>query len=382
MIKKNSGLNSSFMVIPRVDLGPQENPLKSAILSKISEVINSKEFILGKNVKQLEKEITDYFGVSDAVGVANGTEALTISLASLGIGKGDEVITTPFTMAANVESIIQVGAKPVFVDVDVETFNLIPEEIEKVISKKTKAILPVHLFGNPCNIHKIMEIAQKNNLYVIEDVCQAFGARYSNGKKCGSFGILSALSFFPTKNLGCYGDGGMILVNDAKISNKIRALRIHGQEKKYFYKYLGWNSRLDELQAAILLVKLPFIDKWNKERLEIAKLYNYLLSEIKEVIPPKIPDNNFHIFHLYTIKAEKRDLLEAFLTKNGISTSINYPLPLHLQEAYNHNHIWKKGDFPNAEYLCDVSISLPLFVGMTNEQVNYVCSKIKEFYKH
>lgn len=366
------------MKVPRVDLNPQEKPLKKKILLALSKIIDSKEFILGQNVKALEQKIAQYIGVKDAIGVASGTDALTLSLRVLGIGTGDEVITTPFTMAANVEAIMHVGATPVFADVDKETFNIIPSEIEKKITPHTKAIIPVHIFGNPCDMESIAHIAQTHNLHLIEDVCQAFGAEF-NGKKCGSFGVLCALSFFPTKNLGGYGDGGMILVNDPQYSQKLRILRAHGQEKKYTYKYLGWNSRLDEIQAAILLPKLARIDKWNSERAKTAKKYSKLLSKIQQVKAPSASQNTRHVFHLYTIRAERRNELAAFLEKSGISTTINFPAPLHLQEAYA-SAGGKRGDLPNAERLCEESLSLPMFVGMNKKQINYVCEKIKHFY--
>ncbi len=364
------------MKIKRVDLGPQERPLKRQIMKSISSIIDSKEFILGKNVNSLEEKIAKYIGVADAIGVASGTDAMTLSLTVLGIGKGDEVITTPFTMAANVEAILHVGAKPVFADVDRETFNILPSEIERKITPATKAILPVHIFGNPCDMEKIMEIAARHKLHVIEDACQAFGSEIGE-KKCGSFGILSALSFFPTKNLGGYGDGGMILINDTAYSEKLRQLRAHGQEKKYIYKYLGWNSRLDELQAAVILPKMRKIDGWNLQRRKLALKYHKLLSNIPQVNVPLVAPG--HVFHLYTIKAGKRDLLQKFLGQGGIQTTVNFPLPLHLQQAYNDGS-YHKGDYPNAEYLCERGLSLPLFVGMSDAQVKYVCGKVREFY--
>ncbi len=364
--------------IKRVDLDPQEKPLKTQKIKSISKIIDSKEFILGENVKGLEKKIAKYIGAKDCVGVASGTDALTLSLRVLDIGPGDEVITTPFTMAANVEAIMHVGATPVFADVSPKTFNILAWEIENKITEHTRAIIPVHLFGQACEMDRIIEIASRHNLHVIEDVCQAFGASF-RGKKCGSFGVLGALSFFPTKNLCGYGDGGMIIVNDPRYSEKLRILRAHGQEKKYVYKYLGYNSRLDEIQAAIILPKLKRIDKWNFERKKIAQKYNKLLSKIPKMSVPNIPTDSTHVFHLYTIKCDRRNELAKFLSDSGIQTAVNFPAPLHLQEGYNSGK-WKKGDFPNAEHLCENSISLPMFVGMNDKQIKHVCKRITDFY--
>lgn len=367
-----------MLKVPRVDLRPQEAPLKKQIMGSISGIIDSYHLIMGRHVDELEKKVAAYLGIPDAIAVANGTDALTISLAALGIGQGDEVITVPFTFAANVEATMHVGAKPVFVDVGKEHFNMLPEQIEGAITPKTKAIIPVHIFGCPAPMEEIMEIAERHNLFVVEDCAQAFGAEI-NGRKCGSFGHLNATSFYPTKNLGCYGDGGMIYVSDSSFSDRLRKIRFHGQSGKYMYERLGWNSRLDEMQAAVLLPKLRHIDKWNNGRIKAAQKYSKLLSKIWQVQVPVKPEGTKHIYHLYTIKAEKRDALEEFLAKNGIETAINYPLPLHLQQAYA-SFGYAKGDFPNSEWLCERSISLPMFVGITGKQIEYVCSKIREFY--
>lgn len=367
------------MNVRRVDLGPQERPLREQVLKNIEEVIDSHDLILGRKVSELEKKVAEYISVPDAIGVGSGTEALMLSLSALGVKRGDEVITPPFTMAANLEAIMHCGATPVFADVERGTFNIIPEEIEKKITPRTKGIIPVHLFGCPCEIEKILEVAEAHNLFVLEDCAQSFGA-HVKGKKCGSFGELSATSFYPTKNLGGYGDGGMIFVNNTKYSQKIRQLRSHGETEKYHHKYVGWTSRLDEIQAAIILPKLGLIDKWNSERRKIAEKYKKRLSKIKGIELPIEPRGAYHVYHLYTIKAERRKELEAHLEKNGIGFTINYPIPLHLQEAYS-SLGYKKGDFPNAEWLCGRSISIPLFVGITGEQIEYVCRNIEDFYE-
>ncbi|PIN85365.1 MAG: transcriptional regulator [Candidatus Diapherotrites archaeon CG11_big_fil_rev_8_21_14_0_20_37_9] len=364
--------------VPRVDLSIQEKPLREKMISVFTEVIDSGDLILGKNVTAFEKEAAEYLGIPNAVGVANGTDAIKLALAALGIGKGDEVITTPFTMAANVEAIFHVGAKPVFADVNYETFNISPEKIREKITKKTKAILPVHLFGLPADMEKIISLAKDADLFVVEDCAQAFGSEYKE-KKCGSFGELSATSFYPTKNLGGYGDGGMVFVNKPEYLDKLRHLRVHGQVKKYDYKYIGWNSRLDEIQAAILRPKLRLIDSWNDSRAKAAAIYTKELSGIMQVKIPEAPAHSKHVFHLYTIKAEKRDELEKYLFKNNIGTTINFPAPLHLQKGYS-SLGYAQGDFPVAEKLCAESISLPMFVGITKEQISYVAEKISSFY--
>ena len=366
------------MKVPRVDMSPQEKPLRDEILRGITEVIDSYHLISGSKLKEIEEKVADYLGVPKCVGVSSGTEALRTALVSLDIKEGDEVITTPFTMAANVEAILLTGATPVFADVDIETFIISPEKIREKITPKTKAILPVHLFGCPAPMKEIMKIAEENNLFVVEDCAQAFGAEL-NGKKCGSFGQLNGTSFYPTKNLGCYGDGGMVFVNAEKYYDKTSKLGVHGQEKKYIHKYIGWNSRLDELQSAVLLPKMNHIDSWNNDRIRAAASYEKYLKDVKEISIPIVPDGAKHVFHLYTIKCENRAGLEQFLKEKEIGTTVNFPLGLHLQEAYS-SLGYKKGDFPNAELLCEKSISLPMFIGITEEQIEYVCKSIKEFY--
>ena len=331
--------------IPILDLTPQYQSLKPEIYAAIDRVLESGQFIMGPDVKQFEQEVATYLGVKHAIAVNSGTDALVIGLRSLGIGAGDEVITTPFSFFATAESISSVGATPIFVDIDPTTFNIDPAKIKDKITARTKAIMPVHLYGNPAAMTQIMEIAQANNLRVIEDCAQSFGARYAGicsgcdadcsdtlrqaitGKMTGTIGDVGAYSFFPSKNLGAYGDGGLIATNDDAIADLSRMLRVHGAKKKYHNEIIGYNSRLDTLQAAILRVKLPYIDEWNAGRRRVASLYTELLADIPEVVAPEVVSG--HVFHQYTIRIIKgdRDKVASDLAAKGISTMIYYPIP-------------------------------------------------------
>jgi dTDP-4-amino-4,6-dideoxygalactose transaminase len=331
--------------IPILDLTPQYQSLKPEIYAAIDRVLESGQFIMGPDVKQFEQEVATYLGVKHAIAVNSGTDALVIGLRSMGIGAGDEVITTPFSFFATAESISSVGATPIFVDIDPKTFNIDPAKIKDKITSRTKAIMPVHLYGNPAAMTQIMEIAQANNLKVIEDCAQSFGARYAGtcsgcdgacsdtlrsaiaGKMTGTIGDVGAYSFFPSKNLGAYGDGGLIATNDDAIADLARMLRVHGAKKKYHNEIIGYNSRLDTLQAAILRVKLPHIDEWNAGRRRVASLYTQLLADIPEVVAPEVVSG--HVFHQYTIQIIKgdRDKVASELAAKGISTMIYYPIP-------------------------------------------------------
>lgn len=331
--------------IPILDLSPQYQSLKPEIYAAIDRVLESGQFIMGPDVKQFEQEVATYLGVKHAIAVNSGTDALVIGLRSLGIGAGDEVITTPFSFFATAESISSVGATPIFVDIDPKTFNIDPAKIKDKITSRTKAIMPVHLYGNPAAMTQIMEIAQANGLKIIEDCAQSFGARYAGvcsgcddacsdtmrsaiaGKMTGTIGDVGAYSFFPSKNLGAYGDGGLIATNDDAIADLARMLRVHGAKKKYHNEIIGYNSRLDTLQAAILRVKLPHIDEWNSGRRRVASLYTQMLSDIPEVVAPEVVSG--HVFHQYTIRIIKgdRDKLASDLAAKGISTMIYYPIP-------------------------------------------------------
>lgn len=369
------------MNIPLIDLKAQYEEIKKEIQEAISKVLEKQNFILGENVEKLEEEIARYCNVKYAVGVASGTDALILSLVSLGIKEGNEVITTPFTFFATAEAISKVRAKPVFVDIDERTFNINPELIEEKITEKTRAIIPVHLFGQMADMKKINEIARKYNLKVIEDAAQAIGAEQKikdSFEKAGSLSDAGCFSFFPSKNLGGYGDGGMVVTNNLEIAEKIKLLRVHGSRKKYIHQIIGYNSRLDEIQAAILRVKLKYLDKWNKKRRENAAIYNSLLKDFLEI--PYCEDFNRHTYHLYTVKCEKRDGLQQHLKNYNINTGIYYPLSLHLQEAYK-SLGYKKGDFKISEKMQDLVLSLPMYPELKTEQIEFICEKIKEFYK-
>jgi dTDP-4-amino-4,6-dideoxygalactose transaminase len=331
--------------VPLLDLKPQYNSIKTEIHDAIDRVLESGAFIMGPDVKLFEEEAARYLGVKHAIGVNSGTDALVIGLRALGLGAGDEVITTPFSFFATAESISNVGAKPVFVDIDAESFNIDPRLIEAAITPKTKAIMPVHLYGRAANMTAIMEIAAKHGLKVVEDCAQSFGARYMGdcnscadscsdtlrasltGKQTGTMGDVGAYSFFPSKNLGAYGDGGLIVTNDDGIAELARMLRTHGSRKKYHNELLGYNSRLDTLQAAILRVKLPYIDKWNEGRRRVAQTYRELLGSVSGIITPEVVGG--HVFHQYTIRVlgGKRDELAKALNDVGIGTMIYYPIP-------------------------------------------------------
>lgn len=327
------------MKIPILDLKPQYASLKAEIHEAIDRVLESGAFIMGPDVKLFEQEVAAYLGVKHAIGVNSGTDALVIGLKALGIGEGDEVITTPFSFFATAESISNVGAKPIFVDIDPDTFNIDATKIEGKITSKTKAIMPVHLYGQPAAMAETLEIAQKHNLKIIEDCAQAFGARYYGdpiynseilnsirGKRVGTIGNVGAYSFFPSKNLGAYGDGGLVATDDNSVAEKARMLRVHGALKKYQNELLGYNSRLDTIQAAILRVKLRHIDVWNKYRRQVAQGYDKLLGDIVGVVKPQIVEG--HVFHQYTIRIleGKRDLIKEKLTKHGIGSMVYYPI--------------------------------------------------------
>lgn len=369
-----------LMKIPMLDLSEQYQTLKEEILQKLDEVMDSSRFILGENVKKLESDIANYSKVKHGVGVGNGSDALHISLLACGINVGDEVITTPFTFFATAGAIARAGAKPVFVDIEEDTFNIDPKKIEEAITEKTKAIIPVHLYGQTADMDSIIEIAKKYNLFVIEDAAQAIGAKYKD-RIVGEFGDAACYSFFPTKNLGAYGDAGMIVTNNDDLAEKMRVIRVHGSKPKYYHHILGYNSRLDEIQAAILNVKFKHLDKWIVQRRSIAQKYTDLLNETVKgkVKVPTERAENFHVYHQYTIRTENRDKLQQFLKENGIQTMIYYPLPLHIQPVFK-DLGYKEGDFPVAEKAAKEAISLPMYPELKLEHQEYVVEKIKEFF--
>ncbi|MDO8619163.1 MAG: DegT/DnrJ/EryC1/StrS family aminotransferase [Candidatus Daviesbacteria bacterium] len=381
-------------MIKFVDLNRQHDPIRSEIDQAIKNVIDTSSFVMGKELEDFEKEFADYCQAKYCLGVGNGGDALRLALLALNIKDGDEVITVANTFTATVDVIVQVGATPVLVDCD-QYFNIDASQIEDKITKKTKAIIPVHLYGQPADMDEIMRIAQKHNLYVIEDVAQATGAdfngeqsssfrteqnsRASRTKKVGSFGEVACFSFYPGKNLGALGDGGAVVTNNKEIIEKIKMLRNYGMSEKYYEKIIGFNSRLDTIQAAILSVKLKYLDQWNQERRAAAQLYNKLLSGVVET--PKENKQGKHVYHLYVVKVKNkklRDELQEYLAEREISTVLHYPVPIHLQEAYKFlNH--QEGDFPQSEENSQTIISLPIFPGITEQEVKEVAEAIKEF---
>lgn len=363
-------------MIPLVDLKTEYEKLKVEIIHSIKEVLESGSFILGSKGDKLEDEISRYIGVAHALGVANGTDALLLSLEALNIGKGDEVITTPFTFFATAEVIARVGATPVFIDIDPQTFNMNPALIEPAITERTKAIIIVHLFGQSAEMDTVMEIARKHNLHVIEDACQSIGASYK-GKKVGSFGDLGCFSFFPSKNLGAYGDGGMIVTNDSDLCKKIKLLRNHGSSERYVHSHIGLNSRLDEMQAAILGVKFKRLDEWNNRRRELAEKYSARLKGTVQV--PIVAEDREHVFHQYCIETTQRDQLAQFLHQKQIATGIYYPIPLHLQQAFFQLG-YKIGDFPVSVSSSKRILALPINPMMTEKQQEQIIIAIEEFF--
>ncbi|MEK7482518.1 MAG: DegT/DnrJ/EryC1/StrS family aminotransferase [Patescibacteria group bacterium] len=366
------------MSIPLVDLKAQYASIKQEIDQAVFGVLESCNFILGGEVESFEKEFADFCETKYAIGCANGTDALTLALRALGIKQGDEVITQPNTFIATTEAITANGARPVFIDIESDTFNINPELIEKAITPKTKAILPVHLFGQPAKMDKIMAIAQKYNLKVIEDAAQAHGAKYYS-KRAGSFGDIACFSFYPGKNLGAYGDGGAVATSDEQLAQKIRMLRNHGREKKYEHEMEGVNSRLDELQAAVLRVKLRHLDEWNKARRERADIYNRLLQDINGLVLPFEVSGAESVYHLYVVRAQNRDKLQAVLKEQGIASGVHYPIPLHLQPAYQWLGLGK-GDFPEAEKSADEILSLPMYPELSLADQEKIAQEIKAFF--
>lgn len=365
------------MKIQMVDLSASYQEIRAEIDAAVKNVLDKTNFILGEEVRKFEDDFAKYCGVKYAVGVANGTDAIKIALLAAGIKKDDEVITTPFTFIATTEAIVQAGGIPVFADIIQETYTIDPADIGKKITKKTRAILPVHMYGHPAEMKKILDIAKKYNLKVIEDCAQSFSAEY-NGKKCGSIGDCGCFSFFPAKNLGCFGDGGMVIASDKEIYKNAKALRNHGQREKYFSVMDGFNSRLDTIQAAILSVKLKHIDKWTAMRNSVAQKYNELLKDVAVV--PKVSENCKHSFNYYTICFQDkatRDKVQKHLTDNGIPCQIYYPCSLHLQKVYE-TLGYKKGDFPVSEKMQDETLSLPMYPELDDEKIKFITDKIKE----
>lgn len=362
--------------IPLVDLHAQYASIKPDVDRAVQRVLDHCGFIMGPEVKGFEEAFADYCEVSQAVGVASGTAALHLALLACGVGPGDEVITSPFTFFASGEAISQTGARPVFVDIDEQTFNIDPGLIEAAVTPRTKVIMPVHLYGQPAEMEAILEIAQRRGLRVVEDAAQAHGAEY-RGRRAGSLGDMACFSFYPSKNLGGYGDGGMIVGNDAELMARVRKLRDHGRISKYLHDELGWGYRLDALQAAILGAKLPHLDGWNDSRRAHAMRYGELFAGT-EVVAPQAPGHVKHIYHCYVIRTPRRDELAEHLASQGIGVVIHYPVPLHLQPAYRELG-YELGDFPVSERCASEVVSLPMFPELTEQQQQTVVDTIRAF---
>lgn len=362
-----------------LDLKLQYKLLQSEIDTAVADVLQNTQFIMGPNVKQFESEAAAYLGVKHAISCNSGTDALHLSLRACGIKQGDEVITTPFTYAATVEAICYLGATPVFVDIDPITFNLIPETVEEAINENTRAILAVHIFGQVAKIEELCSLAKKHNLFLIEDCAQSFGASV-NQKQTGSFGDAGCFSFFPSKNLGCYGDGGLFTTNSDQLAEEFSLLKAHGSKIRNQHDIVGWNSRLDEIQATILRIKLKHIDEFNQQRIAVAKNYTLSLNELPLQTPSANYNNNSleHVFHQYTLLSDQRDLIDKQLSENNIGHAIYYPMPLSDQPAYTELCI--KTDLTNTKKICDQCISLPMFPEMTDQQIETVIDTIKQIY--
>ncbi len=366
------------MKVPFVDLHSQYKFLRSDLLKGVEAVFEKCNFVLGEEVSRLEADFAKYCGSAFGVGVASGTDALHLAVRAAGVGPGDEVLIPANTFIATALAVTYVGAKPIPIDVDAETFLMDVQLIEKAITAKTKAIIPVHLFGRLLDLDPVLEIARRHGLVVIEDAAQAHGAQL-NGKRAGARGLLGCFSFYPGKNLGCYGDGGLITTEDPALKARLEALRNYGSPKKYEHPEIGYNSRLDTVQAAILNAKLPHLDAWNAARVAAALHYNQLLAGVGDLVLPRIPQAGAHVFHLYVIRTRKREALLAHLTAKGVGAGIHYPVPIHLHGAYA-GLGFKKGDFPVAEQLSQEILSLPMFPELSKPQLHYVTDQLKSFF--
>jgi dTDP-4-amino-4,6-dideoxygalactose transaminase len=370
------------MKIPMVDLKKQYDSIKQEIDDSVKEVLESTQFILGKKVGEFENNCAKYLGVKHAIACASGTDALQVALMAIDIKPGDEVITTPFTFVATAETIAILGAIPVYVDIDERTYNLDPSKIEAAITNKTKAIIPVHLYGQSADMDPILEITKKYNLFVIEDAAQAFGTEYlpvgrqGKGIKVCGIGNIATTSYFPSKNLGAYGDAGMMFTNDNSLADKLRMISLHGSKERYIHEVLGINSRMDTLQAAILNVKIKYIEEWNKARAKNADLYREKLEDAN-VILPYVADYSTHIYHQFTIRVKDRTGLQKHLSGKEIPSAVHYPIPLHKQPAFKNE--MRKFELPIAEKLADEVISLPMFPELSEEQIDYISKAIVEF---
>lgn len=377
------------MKVPFFDLTRQFEKIRKEITMSLEEVFQAQQFILGPQVAELEAMIARYCDVPFAIGVASGSDALFLALLALGIGPGDEVILPSFTFFATAGAVSRSGAKPVFADIDPATYNIDPEELKKRVSSQTKAIIAVHLYGQCADMDPILELCTSRSIFVIEDAAQALGAVYqpegvSSPRKAGQMGILGCFSFFPTKNLGAFGDAGMIVTDRGELAERLSILRVHGSHPKYYHKWIGINSRLDTIQAAILRAKLPHLERWTEERRRKAKRYEELLGHLFSSLPgaalPKTQYRNRHIYNQYVIRVPRRDQLRAFLQEQGVGTEIYYPVPLHLQQCYAFLH-YREGDLPHSERAAKEVLALPIYPELTDEEQDYVVDQIRRFYK-
>ena len=369
------------MKIPLLDLKAQFQPIRSDVLSVIEQVCDEQGFILGRRVEAFETAIADYLGCRYAVGVASGSDALLLSLMAAGVEPGDEVLTVPFTFFSTAGVVSRLRGTPVFVDIRPDMLTIDPEQIEKRLTSRTKAIIPVHLFGQCANMEAIMDVADRHGVKVIEDACQAIGAS-RHGRKAGTFGYAGCVSFFPSKNLGGIGDGGVIVTNDGDLRERILALRVHGSRSEYHHDHIGLNSRLDAIGAAVLHVKLPHLDRWNDQRARNAAYYQRLFAEAglgEHVTLPMTDAGNVHVFNQYTVRARKRDALMAYLKEHDVGHRVYYPVPLHLQECYQPLG-YQKGDLPVSERMAQEALSLPIYPELTDGQMERVVECISDFY--
>ena len=369
------------MKVPLLDLKAQYRPIRAEIMAAIESVCDEQAFILGARVADLEKDIQGYVGASHAVGVASGTDAILLSLMACGVGPGDDVVTVPYTFFATAGSISRLGARPVFVDIKADTFNMDPARLEAAMTARTKAVLPVHLYGQCAEMEPIMRAAAARTVSVIEDAAQAIGAAWRD-RKAGAIGRAGCFSFFPSKNLGGFGDGGMVTTNDSDLADRIRMLRVHGSRVKYIHEAIGMNSRLDALQAAVLRVKLKYLEEWTKGRQRNAARYEALFKEanlLERVTLPSAGAENRHVYNQYVVRVPQRDRLRAFLQEQGVGTEIYYPVPLHLQTCYN-DLGYRKGSFPQAERAAEETLALPIYAELAADQQAYVVETIRKFY--
>ncbi len=364
------------MPIPFLDLKAHHAPLRDELNAAIQEVVDANAFAGGPFVTRFEESFAAYCGTRACIGVGNGTDALWMALLGLGIGRGDEVITVPSTFMATAEAITYSGATPVFVDIDERTYNMDPALVERAITPRTKAIIPVHLFGQSADMDPILAIAKAHGLYVVEDACQAHGAEYK-GRKAGTLGDAGCFSFYPGKNLGAFGEAGAVVTNRDDLKEKIQMFRDHGQAKKYFHRYIGWNGRMDGIQGAVLQVKLKYLDRNNTARRALAQQYDRELQPVKAVVTPVEAAYARHVYHLYAVRVADRDQVLAALAAKGIACGIHYPIPVHLQEAYN-DLGYARGSFPVAEACADQFLSLPMFPELTSSQVSAVTQALAE----